>query len=103
MARKNAPPIKTPPTTPPAEGARLLRLQQNKAQELLGSRPLTETAYTRWRNTTREFLARCFGSHSDNEFAILHSQGVQLVPGRESENNLEDKRVPRLKHARDLQ
>lgn len=50
----------------PEQGVSLLVRQQEKARELLSSPPIDGTALGAWRNTTENYLVRCFGSGSPN-------------------------------------
>jgi predicted nucleotide-binding protein len=88
------------PTAPrsgtPTQGIDLLKRQQQKAKELLENRPLKVTDSENWSNTTRGFLVKCFGSDSDIEFAVMHSDGIRMSLGRESESDLEQERAERL-------
>jgi predicted nucleotide-binding protein len=85
-----------PPSVTPKQGIELLKRQQQRARELLEKRPVQKTDYENWCNTTIGFLVKCFGSDSDIEFAVMHSDGMRLSLGRESEAYLEQERAERL-------
>ncbi len=78
------------------QGIQLLQRQQQRASELLGKRPVQKTDYENWCNTTSGFLVKCFGSDSDIELAVMHSDGMRFSSGRESEAYLEQERAERL-------
>lgn len=64
------------------KGIELLERQVNKAEELLANPPLASAEHTAWRNTTRDYLVRAFGSRSPNVHAVMHaSSGVALRMG----------------------
>jgi predicted nucleotide-binding protein len=87
-----------PSSVTPKQGIDLLKRQQEKAKELLEKRPVQKTDYENWCNTTRGFLVKCFGSDSDIEFAVMHSDGMRMSLGRESELYLEQERAERLEN-----
>jgi predicted nucleotide-binding protein len=88
----------TPPSVSPKQGIDLLKRQQLKAKELLDKRPVRKTDYDNWCNTTRGFLVKCFGSDSAIEFAVMHSDGMRMSLGRESELYLEQERAGNLEN-----
>lgn len=87
-----------PPSVTPSQGIELLKRQQQRAGELLEKRPLAETDYENWCSTTNGFLVKCFGSDSDIEFSVMHSDGVRMTWGRESDAGLEEERARRLRN-----
>ena len=87
-----------PPSATPTQGIALLKRQQLKAKELLDKRPVQKTDYENWCNTTGGFLVKSFGSDSDIEVAVMHSDGVRVTWREESEEYLEQERAERLEN-----
>jgi hypothetical protein len=67
MARRGRS-VPTPPEIPSsvdaATGISLLRRQMEKGRQLLEQRPLRTVDHTSWKNTTRDYLVKAFGSAS---------------------------------------
>jgi hypothetical protein len=74
MARKSTP--KTEPeiskSISPQIAITLLKRQIEKVGDLLSKRPLNDSDHTAWKNTTRDYLIKSFGSLSPNIDAVIH-------------------------------
>ena len=60
------------PQVEPEAGIRLLRTQIDKAQALLGARPLSSDAYGQWDLLTRNYLEKAFGVDSPNVSSVTN-------------------------------
>ena len=73
MARKKTGtrPEPEPPQVSPVQGIELLEAQIDKAQQLLGNRPLEQNEYSTWELVTRNHLEKAFGRHSPNVRSVM--------------------------------
>mgnify|MGYP001611856126 CR=1 FL=1 len=62
-----------PPAINPDIGIKLLQEQISKAEELLSKGQIEHGSHTAWKNTTREYLIKIFGSKSDNIDAVINA------------------------------
>jgi predicted nucleotide-binding protein len=70
-----------PRSVDPKTGIQLLERQIKRAEQLLANRPIVTSDHTAWKNTTREYLIRTFGSKSENVSAVIHassSEGLRM-------------------------
>lgn len=95
--RKSPTPSSQLPSVSPVRGIELLRRQIDRARELLQSRPLDQTRYTAWENTTREFLILAFGSGSQYVTSVMDIGKYGAFPVNAPESWWEQHRANSLK------
>jgi hypothetical protein len=75
----------TPRSVEPSAGIRLLERQMEGARQLLANRPIDRADHRAWRNTTRDYLIKTFGSESENIHAVINaSSGLAARTGMSS-------------------
>jgi len=96
MAKKSQPEPPGEPQVTPDAGIDLLRRQIAKAEELLGTRPLTTDANSQWQLVTRNYLEKAFGAGSPNVANVMDVTHRFFIPGGKSEAWWENERAKDL-------
>lgn len=70
MASKKSPLQVGTPEIPPSDAIQLIILQIERAESLLGSRPLSSDTLSSWELLTKNFLTKAFGQNSPNVSSV---------------------------------
>ncbi|NQU84116.1 MAG: nucleotide-binding protein [Parcubacteria group bacterium] len=76
--------VEIPSSIEPKAGILLLKKQKEKLNEMLTKESIDTAEHTAWKNTTKDYLKKIFGSKSDNISAVIHassSESLQIGMG----------------------
>lgn len=98
MAKRKAPTqTVSPPEISPAKGIELLKIQIDKGEKILSSRPIVKDGYSSWILVTRNYLEKTFGQNSPNVSTITDVGRYGSFPMGASEQWWDERRAKNLK------
>jgi uncharacterized protein (TIGR02391 family) len=100
MPRKSSRPDPKPPTISLEEGKRRLTAMRDKADSLLGSRPLSEQAVQTWGNQAAEYIKQTFGEDSSHLQTFYGSITVTFDDGSGYDHYAEERDAVKLRERR---
>lgn len=95
MARKSQTPktSQDEPSLSPEQAVQLLRVQREKAKEILDNRPITSATKQTWEIVTRDVLSRAFGASSPNVSSVMNIGQYAFAFGNGTEQEWEKQRA----------
>lgn len=95
MARKSQVPKTSPkePSLSPDQAIQLLRVQRDKAKQMLENRPITSATMQTWETITRDVLSRSFGTSSPNVSSVMNVGQYAFAFGNGTEHEWEQQRA----------
>lgn len=95
MARKSQAPkaSQEEPSLSPEQAIQLLRIQRDKAKQMLENRPITSATMQTWETVTRDVLSRSFGASSPNVSSVMNVGQYAFAFGNGTEHEWEQQRA----------